>query len=85
MIPTVFRARTGGEAEARRLWGAVIGIAGAVGALGGVLVNLAFRESFLQTGSGQGAYAAFLAFYALCVVVTGAVYLRRSDRALVGV
>ncbi len=39
MVPTVFRARTGLESEARRLSGAVIGIASAVGAFGGVLVN----------------------------------------------
>ena len=31
--------------------GALIGIAGAVGAFGGVLVNLAFRQSFLTTGT----------------------------------
>ena len=33
--------------------GALIGIAGAVGAFGGVLVNLAFRQSFLSSGSGD--------------------------------
>jgi len=48
----------------------------AVGAFGGVLVNLAFRQSFLTTGSGDAAYLAFIAFYAVCVVVTWAVYLR---------
>jgi NNP family nitrate/nitrite transporter-like MFS transporter len=41
-----------------------------------VLVNLAFRQSFLSTGSGDGAYLAFIAFYAVCVVVTWVVYLR---------
>ena len=54
----------------------VNGIAGAVGGFGGVLVNLAFRQSFLTTGSGDAAYLAFIAFYAVCVVVTWAVYLR---------
>jgi NNP family nitrate/nitrite transporter-like MFS transporter len=78
MIPAIFKARhPGDEHEARRLTNAVIGIAGAVGAFGGVLVNLAFRQSFLTTGSADGAYWAFIAFYALCVVVTWAVYLRR--------
>src|SRR3954454_18475728 len=60
--------------------GALIGIAGAVGAFGGVLVNLAFRQSFLSTGSGDGAYLAFIAFYAVCVAVTWVVYLRPGNR-----
>jgi len=58
----------------------VIGVAGAIGALGGVLVNLAFRQSFLETGSADAAYVAFIAFYALCVLVTWAVYLRPGVR-----
>jgi NNP family nitrate/nitrite transporter-like MFS transporter len=77
MIPAVFRARHADEHEARRLSGAVIGIAGAVGALGGVLVNLAFRQSFLAYGSADAAYLAFIAFYALCVALTWTAYLRR--------
>ncbi|MEV6488593.1 nitrate/nitrite transporter [Actinoplanes sp. NPDC051633] len=68
MIPAIFRDR--------RLAGAVIGIAGAVGAFGGVLVNLAFRQSFLETKSADGAYMTFIAFYALCVAVTWLVYRR---------
>jgi NNP family nitrate/nitrite transporter-like MFS transporter len=85
MIPAIFRAKTPAEEESRRLSGALIGIAGAVGAFGGVLVNLAFRKSFLTYKSGDGAYAAFIAFYALCVAVTWAVYLRPSPRRLTGV
>jgi MFS transporter, NNP family, nitrate/nitrite transporter len=91
MIPAVFRTRamdavaTGtdpatADRHALRTSGAVIGIAGAVGAFGGVLVNLAFRQSFLSTGSGDGAYLAFIAFYAVCVVVTWVVYLRPGNR-----
>jgi NNP family nitrate/nitrite transporter-like MFS transporter len=81
MIPAIFRARAraASEHEARRLSGAVIGIAGAIGAFGGVLVNVAFRQSFLAYHTGDGAYLAFIAFYAVCFVVTWAVYLRRSD------
>ncbi|MET0414881.1 MAG: MFS transporter, partial [Actinoplanes sp.] len=67
----------GDDHEARRLTGAVIGIAGAIGAAGGVLVNLAFRQSFLATGGADLAYLAFIAFYAVCTLVTWAVYLRR--------
>jgi NNP family nitrate/nitrite transporter-like MFS transporter len=95
MIPAIFRAKAvssiGAGADpavadkrALRLSGAVIGIAGAVGAFGGVLVNLAFRQSFLSTGSGDGAYIAFIAFYAVCFAVTWAVYLRPSKHFLAG-
>ena len=60
--------------------GALIGIAGAIGAFGGVLVNLAFRQSFLTTGTGDSAYLVFIAFYVACLAVTWAVYLRPQAR-----
>jgi MFS transporter, NNP family, nitrate/nitrite transporter len=85
MIPAIFRAKAPTEDEARRLSGALIGVAGAVGAFGGVLVNLAFRQSFLTYRTGDGAYVAFIAYYVLCAVVTWTVYLRRSPRRLPGV
>jgi len=96
MIPAIFRAKsrlavTGGAAEAesdrqaRRLSAALIGIAGAVGAFGGVLVNLAFRQSFLTYHNGNAAYFGFIAFYALCFALTWVVYLRPSRRRLAGV
>ncbi|WP_409332360.1 MFS transporter [Trujillonella humicola] len=89
MIPAIFRTQaqlsvaaggdsTAADRRALRMSGALIGIAGAVGAFGGVLVNLAFRQSFLSSGSGDGAYIAFIAFYAVCVAVTWVVYLRRG-------
>ncbi len=65
------------EADSRRRSAALIGLAGAVGAFGGVLVNLAFRQSFLAGGNGDAAYAGFLAAYAGCSVLTWAVWLRR--------
>ncbi|MFF8031207.1 MULTISPECIES: nitrate/nitrite transporter [unclassified Streptomyces] len=85
MIPGIFQAKAlakgfeGEEAAAygRRLSGASMGLIGAVGALGGVGINLAFRQSFLSHGSGTGAFVAFLACYAVCFAVTWAVYLRR--------
>ncbi len=87
MIPAIFRVRALGSSdqavadrEARRLSGALIGIAGAIGAFGGVLVNVAFRQSFLETGAGNAAYVAFLAFYGVCVLVTWTVYLRPAAR-----
>ncbi|QUH02777.1 NarK/NasA family nitrate transporter [Saccharopolyspora erythraea] len=88
MIPAVFARQAeqtiteGGDAvEAfawvRRFSGTVMGIAGAVGALGGVFINLTFRASFGgAAASGDAALLTFLAFYAACVVVTWAVYLR---------
>jgi NNP family nitrate/nitrite transporter-like MFS transporter len=85
MIPGIFHAKAlakglaGEEAVlyGRRLSGASMGLIGAVGALGGVGINLAFRQSFLSYGSGTGAFVAFLAFYAAAFAVTWAVYLRR--------
>jgi NNP family nitrate/nitrite transporter-like MFS transporter len=74
LIPVAFQDRP----DAERITGAVIGIAGAIGALGGVLVNIAFRESFLTTKNGNAAYIAFIAYYVLCFAVTWAVYLRKA-------
>jgi NNP family nitrate/nitrite transporter-like MFS transporter len=92
MIPSIFQGKAkvaiaeGTPADvalatARRLSGAVIGIAGAVGALGGLFINLAFRQSFLVTKSGDAASLSFLVFYAVCVTVTYVVYLRPVSAA----
>ncbi len=93
MIPAIFTAKAlmsteqagedGGVAArlATKRSGALIGLAGAVGAFGGVLVNLAFRQSFLTLQNGDGAYLTFIAFYALCFAITWAVFIRpRADR-----
>ncbi|RSS39139.1 NarK/NasA family nitrate transporter [Streptomyces sp. WAC07061] len=85
MIPGIFAAKAlarglDGEAAAahgRRLSGASMGLIGAVGALGGLAINLVFRSAFLQSGSGTAAFATFLGFYAVCCALTWAVYLRR--------
>jgi NNP family nitrate/nitrite transporter-like MFS transporter len=93
MIPAIFRSRAltavaagadgaVADRDARRLSGATIGIAGAVGAFGGVLVNLAFRQSFLDTGNAQAAYVGFIAFYAVCFAVTWFAYLRKGSSRL---
>jgi NNP family nitrate/nitrite transporter-like MFS transporter len=87
MIPSIFQGKAKvaisegtptdvAMATARRLSGAVIGIAGSIGALGGLLINLSFRQSFMTTKSGDAAFWSFLAFYGVCVVVTYLVYLR---------
>lgn len=93
MIPSIFRTKAlaasedrGWDQEAALLWarrisGAVIGIAGAIGAFGGLLINLAFRASFQSAKSGTPAFWSFLAFYAVCFVVTYAVYMRAGKSA----
>jgi NNP family nitrate/nitrite transporter-like MFS transporter len=83
MIPAIYRATSYGpsaDLQSRRLSGALIGIAGAIGAAGGAGVNLAFRESFLTYKNADGAYVVFICFYAVCAVVTAVVYLRRAHR-----
>ncbi|MFE5734594.1 MULTISPECIES: MFS transporter [unclassified Streptomyces] len=85
MIPSIFLAQghrkglagEAAEAYGRRLSGASMGIIGAVGGLGGLGINLAFRQSFQTSGTGTAAFVAFLVFYAACMGVTRAVYLRR--------
>ncbi|KAB7843760.1 MFS transporter [Streptomyces mobaraensis] len=89
MIPALHRAAArrrvaaGVESEAayrlaHQHANAAMGVAGAVGALGGVLINVAFRQAFLSGGSGKPAYLAFLAWYVVCLVVTWGVFLRRG-------
>ena len=96
MIPAIFKSKSGTEiingadpatsmAKSQRHAGALIGLAGAIGAFGGVLVNLAFRQSFIATKSADSAYIAFIAFYAVCFAVTWFVYIRDSPRKLEGV
>jgi NNP family nitrate/nitrite transporter-like MFS transporter len=85
MIPSIFEARSHalaiGEAQ-RREWsrsmsGALIGFAGAIGALGGVGVNLALRQSYLSSGSATSAFWVFVGFYVGASVLTWATYVRR--------
>ena len=96
MIPAIFRAkaalavaagaeRVESDRMARRSSRALIGIAGAVGAFGGVAVNLALRQSFLSNGTGDMAYGIFCGFFVVCLLVTWTVYLRPSDKRLVGI
>ncbi|MFC4110523.1 MFS transporter [Micromonospora zhanjiangensis] len=84
MIPAIFRIRavqrlgdtpeaaTRGRTEAA----AVIGLAAAVGALGGFLIPRGFGTSIARTGSIDAALLVFLAGYAVCLVVTWWFYLR---------
>ncbi|MEU9128591.1 nitrate/nitrite transporter [Kitasatospora sp. NPDC048540] len=92
MIPGIFEAEARNRiaagadpelaaARSRRMSGAAIGVIGAVGALGGLLINLAFRQSFLTVGTGTPAFLSFLAAYAVCAALTRTVYLRRPRGA----
>ena len=84
MIPAIFTAearrtvpdRAAAGVLARRRAAAVIGLAGAVGAVGGFLIPLGFAAS-LRGGSIETALVAFLAFYGLCLTTTWWFYLRR--------
>ena len=96
MIPAIFHAKAqlevgsgvavvDADRRAIRRSGALIGLAGAIGALGGVLVNLAFRQSFLTWHNGDAAYLAFLVCYAVCFATTWLVFLRNHEGRLAGV
>ncbi|HEX9102925.1 MAG TPA: MFS transporter [Polyangia bacterium] len=90
MIPAIFRAHAlrdaGGDdlavaaahARARRESAAVIGIASAVGALGGFFIPRGLGASIKATGGASSAFAVFFACYFACLVVTWWYYLRAS-------
>jgi NNP family nitrate/nitrite transporter-like MFS transporter len=91
MIPVIFRTLHlrsakghGEEAErtaltaARRESAAVIGIAAALGAMGGYFIPRMFGASIKATGGASSAVPYFLAFYLTCVTLTWWCYLRSS-------
>jgi MFS transporter, NNP family, nitrate/nitrite transporter len=91
MIPSVFRAihtrdvTPGSEAEvtalgvARRETAAVIGVAAAIGALGGYFIPRALGASIKATGGPGLAVSYFVVFYATCLLTTWWCYLRASS------
>jgi NNP family nitrate/nitrite transporter-like MFS transporter len=89
LIPSVFEARSRSldvSAAERRRWsramsGSLIGFCAAVGALGGVGINLALRESYLRSGTGTAAYWLFLASYLAAAILTWRSYVRRPASA----
>jgi NNP family nitrate/nitrite transporter-like MFS transporter len=86
MIPSIFEAKAQDKVDftaeqkaawSRRMSGALIGFAGAVGALGGVFINVALRLSYVGAAkSATNAFWVFLAFYVICAIVTWVVFLR---------
>ncbi len=81
MIPAVFRTgRLEGDLMvARQTAAGCIGIAGAVGAIGGFLIPRGFALSMSVSGSLIPALGAFLCAYALMAAVTYTIYLRRGS------
>ena len=80
LIPELYRARAlrapaGGadraatDRAAALGASALIGISGAVGSFGAVLVEAAFRQSFLDAHDGNPAYLAFLGYYGFCLLL----------------
>ncbi|SEQ11597.1 MFS transporter, NNP family, nitrate/nitrite transporter [Lentzea xinjiangensis] len=78
MIPAIFRTQSDDDKSAKRQAAAVVGIAGAIGAAGGVLVNLVFKFSLEGSKTLTPALTAILVFYALCLGTTWWFYLRRK-------
>jgi NNP family nitrate/nitrite transporter-like MFS transporter len=79
IVPLVFDAMYPGDrARALRETAAVLGFSSAVAAYGSFFIPQAFKESILHTGGPERAFYGFLAYYVLCLVVIGVVYLRRG-------
>ena len=84
MIPSIFEsaARSLDEDEktradySRSMSGAVIGITGAIGGLGGVAINLVLRNSYLAHGTATAAFWEFACFYLIAALVTLRFYVR---------
>ncbi|ALG86712.1 major facilitator transporter [Gordonia phthalatica] len=83
IIPSVFEAKArrlpidddARSVHSRAMSGAVIGIAGAVGGLGGVGINLVLRQSYQQSGEATAAVLVFAAFYLVAGLVTWRAYI----------
>jgi len=84
LIPAVFEARSRRvdlSDDDRRDWArvrssALIGFAGAFGALGGVGINMALRQSYQSAGTATPAMWIFLACYVIAAILAWARYAR---------
>ncbi|MEJ7634453.1 nitrate/nitrite transporter [Aeromicrobium sp.] len=80
--------RSAAERKATKESSAVIGIAGAIGALGGFLIPITFSAPWIDdpVDAVKSAFVVFAAFYVICLAVTWVFYLRpKSHMATVGV
>jgi nitrate/nitrite transporter NarK len=76
------------EKKATKESSAVIGIAGAIGALGGFLIPITFSAPWIDdpVDAVKSAFVVFAVFYVICLAVTWVFYLRpKSHMAKVGV
>jgi NNP family nitrate/nitrite transporter-like MFS transporter len=78
MIPAIWKRDT-------KQSSAVIGIASAVGALGGFAIPLAFGAPWIDdpVEAVRSAFAVFTLFYVVCLAVTWGVYVRKASVAKV--
>ncbi|KNC91058.1 NarK family nitrate/nitrite MFS transporter [Trabulsiella odontotermitis] len=83
---TMERVKAQGGTEARAMreaatdTAAALGFISAIGAIGGFFIPKAFGASLDLTGSPAGAMKVFLVFYIACVVITWAVYGRKTKK-----
>ena len=85
MIPAIFRRRAADGDPASlvrtlRAGSATLGMAGAVGALGGFAMPRVIGDSIKATHGITQAFTMFTAVYVVCLLVTWRCYLRRSSR-----
>jgi NNP family nitrate/nitrite transporter-like MFS transporter len=94
MIPAIWRreaattpepgwpARAAALVAATKQSSAALGVIGAVGALGGFLIPIAFSSPWVDDplSATKGAFVIFTAYYVVCALVTYAVYLRTPTR-----
>jgi NNP family nitrate/nitrite transporter-like MFS transporter len=92
MIPAIFKkkARLAGDGDADKTKGllvkavresaATLGMAGAIGALGGFYMPKAIGNSIKATGGISQAFTIFLVMYVVCLLVTAFFYLRPSSK-----
>jgi NNP family nitrate/nitrite transporter-like MFS transporter len=93
MIPAIWKghyaARTGSvgsperrlaERRAAKESSAVLGLVGAVGAMGGFLIPITFGAPWVTdpVAATKSAFVVFTGFYVVCLAVTWAVYLRKG-------
>ncbi|WP_117211594.1 MFS transporter [Allorhizocola rhizosphaerae] len=77
MIPAIFAAKSPDLLTAKRESAATLGLAGAIGAVGGFYLPRAISDSINATGGISTAFTWFGVMYAACLVVTWWCYLRK--------
>ncbi len=95
MIPAIWRReaestteagtteRSAALAASTKQASAALGVIGAVGAMGGFLIPIAFSSPWVEDplSATKGAFVVFTCFYVVCALVTFAVYLRKPAKA----